>query len=315
LPSNFSGRPLRDTAADRRRFVDRVSDLEALKRALSLHFNVLALGEAGVGMTTLLNRLVGELYDAVRINAEACESAVDLFALVLEARDGALIDLPDGYGSRKVLADLESRVSRETVVVVDRLAPVIAHDIFGRMRDELWELDARWLLAERKEDAPVVTTPPADAFFDVTHTVPPLALDEVIELLDLRDEDQLLPHEVRVRIAERCEGNPRDALRLARLAVLSGSQAVFGESAAATLLDRVRGELGNPAARLAEELAAGPAGPSDDALRTRMGWSQPRLYEVFRQLEQAGYVTRSDQRNGRVGRPRAVYALNEGGPE
>ena len=85
-----------------------------------------------------------------------------------------------------------------------------------------------------------------------------------------------------------------------------------GEGAAG-LLDRVRDELGEPAARLAQELAAGPTGPSDDALMSRMGWSRPRLYEVFRELEQAEFISRGAERNGRVGRPRAVYALNDGG--
>jgi hypothetical protein len=96
--------------------------------------------------------------------------------------------------------------------------------------------------------------------------------------------------------------------------VLSGPQAAFAENGEPTLVERVRAELGEPAARLARELANhGPVGPSDEALRRRMGWSQPRLYEVFRQLEQGGFIARGAERNGRVGRPRSVYALNDGG--
>src|SRR5215210_284154 len=41
------------------------------------------------------------------------------------------------------------------------------------MSDEVWQLDARWILAARASDAPLVTTPPAGAFFDATHVLGP----------------------------------------------------------------------------------------------------------------------------------------------
>lgn len=315
MPTDFTSRPLRDTAADRRRFVDRRQDLTTLRRALELHFNVLLLGDPGIGATTLLIRLAASLPDAVRLNAEACGSAAEVLALAVEARGGPAAETQAEAGSRAALGELAGRVTRESTLIVDGLASAIAFELFGRMRDDLWQLDACWILAARTADAPVVTTPPADAFFGATHVLGPLGEDDVVALLARRDPDALLDDATRRRIARRSGGHPGEALRLARVVALSGPEAAFADDGAPALVDRVRAELGEPAARLVRELANnGPVGPSDAALRRRMGWSQPRLYEVFRQLEQGGYLARGAERNGRVGRPRSVYALTDGGP-
>src|SRR5215218_3656893 len=139
MASDFTTRPLRDTAADRRLFVDRTDDVATLRRAIGLGFSVLVLGEPGIGATTLLIRLAASLPDAVRLNAEACGSAAEVFALAVEARGGAA---PPDAGSRAALRELAGRVTRETTLIVDGLSASVAHEVFGRTRDELWQLEA-----------------------------------------------------------------------------------------------------------------------------------------------------------------------------
>ena len=79
-----------------------------------------------------------------------------------------------------------------------------------------------------------------------------------------------------------------------------------------TIVEQIDRDLGRPAGRLADELARnGPAGPSDPDLLRRLGWSRPRAYQVFEQLERAGHVEMSAERTGQPGRPRNTYQLRE----
>lgn len=61
------------------------------------------------------------------------------------------------------------------VIIVDGLTDSgIAHDWFGRLRDELWELGHTWVLAARPVDSAAFRTPPADAFWSVVLELGPL---------------------------------------------------------------------------------------------------------------------------------------------
>lgn len=89
-----------------------------------------------------------------------------------------LIDkITDGLGhpetalSRRVaLAKLRSAGESRpgTLIVVHAVSGEAGHDLFGRMRDDLWEMDVRWLVGARSDDAAVLLRPPADAFFETT---------------------------------------------------------------------------------------------------------------------------------------------------
>jgi hypothetical protein len=59
--ADFSGRPLLDTRRDRRLFVDREPELSRLQRNVDERLNTLVLGERGVGKTSILYQLAGQL--------------------------------------------------------------------------------------------------------------------------------------------------------------------------------------------------------------------------------------------------------------
>jgi predicted ArsR family transcriptional regulator len=76
------------------------------------------------------------------------------------------------------------------------------------------------------------------------------------------------------------------------------------------VIEQIERELGEPAARLADDLARnGPSGPSDQQLLRRIGWSRPRAYQVFQALQQAGFADVSSKRTGQAGRPTHTYRL------
>lgn len=312
---DLTNRALLDTAADRARFVDRDADLAALLRALELRFNVLLVGERGAGASSLLARLPGaapELPPMRRVPAGRLDTPERLLNRVAAELDG---ETPaDGADEEAALAALTAASRRHgpAVILLDGvLSGGLVHAVFGRMRDELWALgDLRWVVGIPAEEEALALTPPADQFFETVHHLAPLDADAIVELLRRRDPDGRLGEELLHEVAEASHGNPSVALRLARGALTGAGSAPT--RAPEDVVDEIAERLGEPAARLAAALSqAGSSGPSDDALLDRLGWSRPRAYEVFRLLDEHGYVTSSRERNGRPGRPRNIFRLKQ----
>jgi hypothetical protein len=194
------------------------------------------------------------------------------------------------------------------VIFVDGLPPPLVHEIFGRLRDEMWALQLQWVVTGNVEDKAILLAPPADAFFEQVVTLAPLTEEETERLLVQRDPDGELDADIRALISERSAGNPGKALVLARQALVSSDPIADLDRGSVT--EQIERELGEPAARLADDLARnGPSGPSDPQLLRRIGWSRPRAYQVFQALQRAGYVEVSAERSGRAGRPIQIYSL------
>ncbi|MDO5712353.1 MAG: hypothetical protein Q4P32_11515, partial [Micrococcales bacterium] len=178
--------------------------------------------------------------------------------------------------------------------------PRVGNQLFGVLRDEVWNLPLQWLVTVTPDDAPVLTQPPADAFFEQRIQLPPLTRQEAAQLIELR-----LGHPVHMPEG-RQEWTPREALDLARLAPRDWD---------ASVNERVRrdaevAKLGRPATMLVaamEEL--GPVSPSDDRLLARTGWTSSRASQVFRQLLDVGLVAYREVRGDRPGRPARLYEL------
>jgi hypothetical protein len=313
-------RPIRATVVDQRLWVERDADLEALMRAVHLGYNTALLADPGAGASSLLNRLAADLEDrqvlVAKTSARRHDSAADLLHEVaqhLELFDDSPRPLRksiQGDAVDEAYQRLLSAVPRagRTVVIVDDLPGALGHTVFGRLRDELWHLEVQWVVTARADEAGSLLLPPADAFFEFVHYLTPMSIVQVQELLARRDPGNSLAASVRAAIAERCNGNPSTALRLAREALEAPDPAAAVERG--TVVDQVADRLGRPAARLADELArSGSASPSDSDLLRRLGWSKPRAYQVFSQLEESGFVTSSEERTGRPGRPRKTYRL------
>ena len=317
-------RPLRATHADAAYLVQRASDMATLVSALSYGFNVMVVGERGSGKSTLVNMLAARLEEestrVVQVSGGRFDSAADALRDIARRLATDESDGPEGAdlvprggsdqleGAYRTLADAAGALPDRVVIIVDGLASTLVHEIFGRLRDEIWALQLQWVLTGNVEEKAILLAPPADAFFEQVITLAPLTGQEVEELLALRDPDGELGSAVRVLIAERSGGNPGRALVLARQALVSPDP--VSEINRGSVIEQVEQELGEPAARLADDLARnGPSGPSDPELLRRIGWSRPRAYQVFQALQQAGFAEVSSVRSGRAGRPVHTYRL------
>lgn len=294
--------------------------MAALESAVAYGFNVMVLGERGSGKTTLVNLLAARLEEEGRRVAQLTAGRFDSPAEALLAVARALAG--DGSRGPERIADGADRLEaaygalagaagaapERSVVILDGLAPRLLHEVFGRLRDEIWSLGLQWVLTGAIEDKAVVLAPPADAFFEQVLTLAPLPEPQIEQLLALRDPDGEIEPPVRALIAQHSAGNPSRALVLARQAVVSPDP--VGELGRGSVIEQIERELGEPAARLADDLARnGPSGPSDQQLLRRIGWSRPRAYQVFQALQQAGFAEVSSERTGQAGRPTHTYRL------
>jgi energy-coupling factor transporter ATP-binding protein EcfA2 len=317
-------RPLRATQADATYVVQRESDMAALVGALSYGFNVIVLGERGSGKTTLVNLLAARLeeegWQVAQLGGGRFDSAAEALSGVARSLAGdSLSGLESGQLSRReggdqldagyrALAEVAGAAPEQSLVILDGLAPGLVHEIFGRLRDEIWSLGLQWVVTGDVEDKAILLSPPADAFFEQVVTLAPLPELEVEQLLSQRDPEGEIDAFVRSLIAERSAGNPGRALVLARQALISSDP--VSDINRGSVIEQVERELGEPAARLADDLARnGPSGPSDPQLLRRIGWSRPRAYQVFQALQRAGYAEVSAERTGHAGRPTHTYRL------
>ena len=115
-----------------------------------------------------------------------------------------------------LLNELESlRVAlpeEETLLLLDETpAPSVARGLFGRLRDELWELPITWCVAADARDRAAYVEAPADAFWRRVLTLPPLTPAQARELLRARATEIELPE------GGACRGRQRSAWQPSRL--------------------------------------------------------------------------------------------------
>src|SRR4051794_31886277 len=230
---DLSGRPLLDTDVDRALFAGRESELERLIAAVEGHRNTLVIGERGAGKTTLLRQCALELrrhhpdsLPPVFVEGGLATDVRTFLELVRYraglppeaggrpfeslARNGRLddtLELP-----RLVASLAEASVGGDRIVLVDDLlANPTGETLFGRLRDELWQLPLIWVVAVTPGEAGSSLRPPADAFFDARIELGPLSEEKRKRLLEARAG----PRGAELA-ASLDEGNPRRLLALAR---------------------------------------------------------------------------------------------------
>jgi energy-coupling factor transporter ATP-binding protein EcfA2 len=323
----LSGRPLLDTKPDHELFSGRDRELEKLLTSVDRRLNVLLIGERGSGKTTLLRQLAYELrhrspdHPPAFVEGHLAENA-KLFLDLVRYRLGlspAVLEpspfqatlgmmtrkapLEDTLELSKLVGSLkEAAPEGRRVVLVDELpAKSAGQALFGRLRDELWQLPLTWVVAVAKHEGDSLLSPPADAFFDVVLELEPLSREAQRSILETRAGS---PGR---RIASQLnEGNPRRLLGLARDALEGGAE----PSELLEALSRRDAEvskLGRAAPMLMAELESlGPTSASDEELLSRLGWTRTRAVQVLRQLEEKGLVTSATVK-GESGRPRKLY--------
>jgi hypothetical protein len=108
------------------------------------------------------------------------------------------------------------------VVLVDASASAAAcFELFGRMRDVLWQQPHRWVLALEDNDRATALKPPADAFFDAAIELEPWPVTELLELLHRRTDEEAAD-ELVAAVAAGANGSPREAIRALSDALVHG---------------------------------------------------------------------------------------------
>jgi hypothetical protein len=315
----LSGRPLFDNPLDARRFVPR-EEGRRLERNCIDGINTLVLGEPGSGKTSLLRNVLLHLredqVDAVLVDAGPAQTILDLLALIEDSLRGA--GRPDTVPTQRESTESGAALatirrlgsyanSEQRVAILVDLAPgsLDVHALFGRFRDELWQLPFTWVVGAPTTMRNALLTPPADAFFDEVIELGAFSRPQQEELIHLRlDEGEKSPW----RLPQGGEGNPRRLLQLARESMRSG-EPIEVHFDARSLRHQEVAAIGHSAAVVYADLEAnGPASASDEEFLARLGWSRQRAAQVLADLERADLV-RPESRPGPSGRPRKVFAI------
>jgi hypothetical protein len=320
------------TAADRALFVDRASERKRLETAIGTRTNTLVLGERGVGKTSLLRTVASELQktaNPIWVEGRLANDPVELLSLVRYRIDpqekldyGASVARglaafqyrrpPQSQQLLELVSDLEKTARRRKVqwtIFLDELASAeTAHVLFGRLRDELWQLPLTWIVAANTADQATLLRPPADAFFPNVMKLEPLDQKDALVLLRKRIPPRQARDSLLKQIVAEARGNPRRLLTLATEGLVEGRDIEVTSNAHARRTKAIA-ELGEAAQRVADELEAnGPASASDEEFLSRLGMKRSRAAQILAELERAGIASGMTERvEGR--RPRKIYAL------
>jgi hypothetical protein len=345
IMADLQGRPLLGTQADRHLFVDRSAELREARQCLEARINILILGRRGSGRTSFLHQLESRMNSAgwrtvfvegtlartplefisllqyrLAPRREHLPASTEDFAALAEAiRSWNLTRTvrPEGLPGEseelldrlRTLRDSLGSPEKPVVVLVDEIpSPEVGHTLFGRLRDELWQLPVVWAVAGDVSAKATYLRPPADAFFPRSLALGPLDDDAAFEFLrkrlTRREASDLAIRDI-VKASDRY---PRSLVSRAADSILLGKDPKKAAQRAIAH-ERTLADLGESAQRLVAELEArGPASASDPSLLEHLGWSRSRAAQVFGTLERAGLVHgTSERREG--SRPRKVYEL------
>lgn len=194
----------------------------------------------------------------------------------LDGRDGIVDDL-------RLLAPADGG---RLVVLLDSIgSPDIVQHLFGRLRDEVWQLPLLWVVAGNRPDRSRYLEPPADSFFDAVIDVGELDEDDAGDLLRRRAQlagENGAAARVLLSVAGKLAKQvtprtPRNLLAAARDVLIEAEDDpsrwvtnLYALQARASRLGRA------PAMLFTEVMDLGPVGASDKRLLDRLGWTRPR---------------------------------------
>lgn len=315
LEIDLSNRPLLGVGKDAERWVPDAALVPRVERGIGADLNVLILGEPRSGKTSLLHMLERRAPEQQRrpvafvlgSAANGIEQLLDLVGLEVRRALGEISSGPRAWGDvalpvdgemdrvgdpARLLNQVRSLKTDEpgALILLDGLpSPEVGHSLFGRLRDELWRLPHRWVVAAPARWKSELTRPPADAFFELKFALGPLSTDQARELLFRRGltvDD--LPEETLDDLIRASGGNPYVLIQLAREAVLT-PRGVKKAVNSAVLRQERAAAIGRAASMLTAEMEGrGAVSASDKELLDALGWTRSRATQVLRRLEDEG---------------------------
>jgi len=333
----LSSRPLLNNNIDRGLFVDREAELQKLEQYVRGQSNALLTGERGIGKTSLLYALDQRLCAAGLTCAvvslgdvETLPAALTHITVILARSSSSLeVVLPPTPRSGLIEPEREVETLRRTIekatgtrggtvaLLIDNIDPLIAHSLFGRLRDTIWTIPATWVVTCSLRDLGAFLTPPADAFFEAQLRLQPFTIQDSHHALALRAPD--LPPEIIEGIVSLADGRPRSVIQTAHAVLQEATRAPSETDGLTWALERacqVRAEQEGAVASLTRRARAlwddlvqnGPASASDELLMRRLGWSRPHIAKAFYELENAGLVMTYQTPSTTGRRPRRLFA-------
>lgn len=325
----LSGRPL-VTSVDRKYLVER-DELPMIGRFVNAGMNTLLLGERRTGRTTMLRAIEARLreddaYRTVYVNGARVVDTLGVLTMIRDALIAPRSAVAEGFGhvaagsaqrpseerGEAALALVRELTRREApmpaCVLLDDPSTKTAHELFGRLRDDIWQTEIVWVVTGRPGLRAEYLTPPADAFFDRVLPLAPLDDAQQRSLIELRLEPADDPLLAELRHAS---GSPGALLR----ALQDGATAADASGLLKRRSDREEraAKLGRVASMMHAEIENGAtASASDSEWVKRFAVSRQRAQQVLVELEQQGLVT-SSRAPGPTGQPRKVYHRVEDG--
>lgn len=325
----FLRRPLYATTADSR-FMIWTTAAKKARLGLQRGRNTLIHGPAGAGKTTVLHQIEYHLRSAderpvlfVPLRGVSAVEEVRTAIINLALESGLLDSNEFEDERRRTVSDDAfavtlsvrqlSALPGNTVILLDDVDSAVGHALFGRLRDELWQMPLIWGVGVDQDELGGVLSPPADAFFETVVALEPLSGEDRVELVKERaihGFGDLSATQI-TDLGASGPGNPRRLVDYARLAAEDGVRPQDLIEAAAQrriIAEEVAGRDGVMLVEVMEHL--GTVSASDPRLAAELGWQRPRIASTLVRLEQA-HLARSflEAREGRSGRPRKLYEL------
>lgn len=312
-------RPLTASDADHQLFAGRSSELQRVRRALDLGLNAYVHGLPGSGRTSFLRQVERGQPEARYVRLHGFETLADRLnetERVLRGRNVLGRQGPAPWmEALKAMSPSDVTVAADPlrylrraagpsdrtprhVVLVDDLDREDCHELFGRLRDGLWELPIQWVVTGSTSSLDA----PADTFFDAVVALPPFGHEDLWELVRQRaacgtpDEEKLLMSMADSIIDTVVPCSPRHALSVLRDLYLSDDLAEATSQLAN--LQSARTSLKPTANRLLDALIHhGPTHAGSPDLLAEVGVTRSRVVQLLAELEADGLVTA--QREGR----------------